>query len=196
MSSPSDPGRSLYPYNPDKAAPIFFAVFLAIVCAWNIHQSFLKYDRKKYGFTMTWTTVTWTGGFICRSISVWQPQSVKIFIAQIVLILMGPPLYAAAEYFILGRLMAYLPYHAPMHPERVMTTFSMLGAIVESITANGAANSAGDGDRATIEQGLRTLQAALILQAVVEGFFIFMVALLEYRCRKSGTLPRRIRPVF
>ena len=55
----------------------------------------------------------------------------------------GPPIYAAAEYNILGRLMNYLPMHAPFHPNRVVIVFIYLGALVESLTAAGAAMMAG-----------------------------------------------------
>lgn len=139
----------------------------------------------------------------------------------------GPPLYAAAEYFILGRLFAYLPYHSPIHPGRVVSTFMLLSVVVESLTANGAANISAASDpsedadvdkvKRQLQSGLRTmqvsvatdkivksiemlrellLQAALILQIGVESFFISLVALLQYRCSRTGPVPRRVRPVF
>ena len=188
---------SLYPYNPVKPAPIVFAVLLTLLGAYQIYQSFFKYPWKKFGLTMTWATSVWVGGFVCRSISVYNVQNVDLFIAQFVLVLMGPPLYAAAAYFILGRLLAYLPYHAPIHPGRVFSTFVILSAIVESLTANGAANSAGNGrDPGQRETGLNCLKGALILQCCVEAFFFSLVATLEYRCRKAGNFPRQIRVVF
>ena len=145
---------------------------------------------------MSWATAVWIGGFVCRSVSVYHQQNVNIFIAQFVLVLMGPPLYAAAEYFILSRLMAYLPYHAPIHPGRVVSTFLILSAIVESLTANGAANSAGTGRTPSqVRAGLACLKAALILQCCVEAFFFSLVATMEYRCRKAKNFPRHIRVV-
>ena len=146
---------------------------------------------------MTWATVVWIAGFICRSISIYNVQSVNIFIAQYVLVLMGPPLYAAAEYFILGRLLAYFPYHAPIHPGRVLSTFLLLSAIVESLTANGAAQSAGTGRKPGQRRaGLACLNGALILQCCIEAFFFSLVALLQYRCQRAKKFPRKIRPVF
>lgn len=145
---------------------------------------------------MTWATIVWIAGFVCRSISVNDVQNVNLFIAQFVLVLMGPPLYAAAEYFILGRMMAYLPYHAPLHPGRVFSTFAILSAIVESLTANGAANSAGTGRTPSqVRSGLACLKAALILQCCVEALFFSLVATMEYRCRRAGNFPRHIRIV-
>ena len=117
-----------------------------------------------------------------------------MYIAQYVLVLMGPPLYAAAEYFILGRLMAYLPYHAPMHPGRVLSTFITLSTCVESLTASGAANSSGTGRKPEQRKaGLDCLKAALILQCCIEALFFSLVVVLERRCRRSGAFPRHIR---
>lgn len=146
---------------------------------------------------MTWATSVWIGGFVCRSISVYHVQNVNLFIAQFVLIIIGPPLYAASEYFILGRLMAYFPYHAPIHPGRVLSTFLILSAIVESLTANGAANSAGTGrSPSQVKSGLNCIKAALILQCFIEATFFSLVALLHHRCRKAGHFTNRVRPVF
>jgi hypothetical protein len=119
----NDESWSLYPYEPNKPAPIIFAVLLSIIGTYQIYLSFFRYRWKKFGATMLWATSVWIAGFVCRSISVYNVQNVNIFIAQFVLIIVGPPLYAAAEYFILGRLMAYLPYYAPIHPGRVFSTF-------------------------------------------------------------------------
>ena len=80
---------SLYPYDPVKSAPIIFAVLLAVIGLYQIYQSFIQYRFKKFGFMMTWATSVWVAGFICRSISVHHVQSVNIFIAQFVLVLMG-----------------------------------------------------------------------------------------------------------
>lgn len=191
-----DDNWSLYTFNPNKSAPIAFAILLLIVGACQIYQSFFRYKWKKFGGMMLWATSVWIAGFICRAISVYNVQAVNIFIAQFVLIIVGPPLYAAAEYFILGRLMAYLPYHAPIHPGRVLSTFMILSGVVESLTANGAANSAGTGRRPSqVKNGLDCLKAALILQCFVEAFFFSMVATMEYRCRKAKVFPTHIRMV-
>lgn len=196
--STTDPNNdwSLYPYDPNKAAPILFAVIITLLGSSLIYQCFYRFHWKKFGAMMTWATLVWVVGFISRSISVHHVRSVGIFITQYVMILMGPPLYAAAEYFILGRLLAYLPYHTPIHPGRVFSTFVMLSVVVEALTGTGAGNSAGSGrDPKTREVGLDLLKAALILQCFIEVFFFSLVALLEYRCRQAKVFPKRIRIV-
>ena len=188
---------SLYPYDPVKPAPIIFAILLSAIGAYQVYLCFIKYRWKKFGITMIWATTVWVAGFVCRSISIYNVRDVNIFIAQFVLILAGPPIYAGSEYFILGRLMAYLPYHAPIHPGRVFSTFVILSAIVETLTANGAANSSGSGRKpGQRAAGLASLKSALILQCCIEVFFFSLVATLEYRCRKAKNFPRKIRIVF
>ncbi|KAI6850945.1 hypothetical protein KC332_g406 [Hortaea werneckii] len=197
---------SLYPYKPSKAAPILFAILLALLGITQIYQSFFKYHWKKFGFMMVWATTCWVAGFVCRAISVYNTQSVNIFIAQAVFVYVGPPLYAAAEYFILGRLFAYLPYHTPIHPGRVVSTFMLLSAVVESLTANGAANMSAASDpsddadldkvRSQMQSGLQTMQAALLLQIAVEAMYLSLVILLERRCRRAQAFPKQIQPVF
>jgi hypothetical protein len=142
----------------------------------------------------TWASVTWLAGFVTRAVSVFNPSNIALFIAQYVLVFVGPPLYAASEYFILGRLLAYLPYHAPLHPGRVMSTFLMLSAAVESLAASGAASMVSA--KATPEQrasAITRIKASLILQEALEACFFGMVVLVEYRCRKAGSFPRNVR---
>jgi hypothetical protein len=70
--------------------------------------------------------------------SSYHPSNQNVYIAQTCLVLGGPPIYAAAEYNILGRLMHYIPMHAPLNPNRLVTVFIYLGAAVESLTGAGA----------------------------------------------------------
>ncbi|KAK3116660.1 hypothetical protein LTR53_002707 [Teratosphaeriaceae sp. CCFEE 6253] len=181
-------GWSLYTYHANEGAPIFFAVFLATLGCYQIYQSFFRYRWKKFGSVMTWATTVWISGFVCRSISIHHGQNVNLFIAQYVLVLM--------EYFILSRLLAYLPYHAPIHPGRVLSTFIMLSTVVESLTASGASNSAGrDRTPSQRKAGLDCLKTALIIQCLIEALFFSLVALVERRCRQAGSFPERVRPV-
>lgn len=140
----------------------------------------------------TWASLVWIAGFITRALSAFTPSNVGLYIAQYVLIFIGPPLYAASEYFILGRLLAYLPYHTPLHPGRVLSTFLILSAIVESLAASGAASSASQKPGSQSSAIVR-IKISLILQEVVEVCFFGLVALVEYRCRRSGKFPRNVR---
>jgi len=185
---------SIYPYNPSKVLPVVFGVIVLGLALSLAHQSFRKYKWRSFGFMMTWASAVWIAGFVCREISVFNVQSVNIFIAQYALVITGPPIYAISEYFILGRLLAYLPYHAPIHPGRVLSTFWFLGMAVESLVANGAGNSAGPG-RGVAQRaaGIACIKAALILQAFIEALFFSLVGVLHYRCKRAGHFPHNVR---
>lgn len=90
--------------------------------------------------------------------------------------------------------MHYVPMHAPLHPHRVVVVFVYLGAAVESLTAAGAtliATSSGDLD--VQRRGGVLVSIALVLQAVVECFFMSLVALIHHRCIRARCLPPRVR---
>ncbi|MCJ1398997.1 hypothetical protein MMC11_002199 [Xylographa trunciseda] len=185
---------SMYPYDPSKALPVVFAVIVFGLSLSIAYQSLWKYKWLRFGCAMIWASSVWIAGFICREVSVFNVQSVNIFIAQYVLIIAGPPIYAISEYFILGRLLAYLPYHAPIHPGRVLSTFWFLSMAVESLVANGAGNSAGSG-RGVAQRaaGIACIKASLILQAFIEALYFSLVGLLHYRCKRAGHFPNNVR---
>ena len=72
----------------------------------------------------------------------------------------------------------------------------MLSGAVESLTANGAANSSGSGRLPSqVAIGLKCIKAGLLLQAVIEVGFLSLVALVERRCRRAGCFPGNVRVV-
>jgi hypothetical protein len=143
---------------------------------------------------MIWGGTVFTTGWILRTISTYNPSNLGLYIAQYVLIYAGPPIYTAAEYSVLGRLLRYLPMHAPLNPDRVMLLFIYLGAAVESLTAAGANLVAtAKGDTAQVHSGSTLISIALVLQVFIELLFISMVATLHRRCVSAGIFPRNVR---
>lgn len=190
---PQDGTWSLFPYKPVKALPMLFAVIFLTCSAVMIYQCIAKYAWKRYTFTMCFTCAVWAAGFGCRMVSIYKDENVDIFIAQYVLLFLGPPLFAGAEYFILGRVLAYVPYHTPIHPGRVLSTFIFLDAVVEALAANGATTGATAKTVNVRNSGLTRMLVSLILQAVLEVLFFSLVALVETRCRKAKLFPRNIQ---
>ncbi|KAF2221345.1 hypothetical protein BDZ85DRAFT_265230 [Elsinoe ampelina] len=190
---------SLYPYNPNKALPIVFAVLIFILGGLNAYQNFFRYKWQRFGFIMTWASTVWVAAFICRAISVRNVQNIPIFIAQYVMVLAGPPLYAAAESFILGRILAYLPYHAPIHPGRVLSTFLLISIVIEVLCNTGASNAIGRADPSDAQQiktGIAMYKAGFILQCLLEACFFSLTAWIHIRASKAGTLPKNIRTMI
>lgn len=150
-------------------------------------------------FFLFYAGLVFTAGWALRLASSYSPANKNLYIAQTVFILAGPPIYAGVEYNILGRLMHYLPQHAPLHPHRVVIVFIYLGALVESLTAAGASKMASS---TTIDEldsyktGSKLVSIALVLQGVVECFFVALVATIHRRCIKTRVFPKQIRSLI
>lgn len=190
-----DDDWSLYPYEPVKALPILFAVGFLTCGAIMVYQCLTRYGLKRYTYTMSFTSVVWAAGFGCRMASIYHDQNIDIFVGQYTLLFLGPPLFAGAEYFILGRVLAYVPYHTPIHPGRVLSTFIILDTIVEILAINGASAMASAKNVNERNSGVKRMLAALIMQAVLEVGFFSLVGLVEKRCRKAKLFPRNLRIV-
>lgn len=88
----------------------------------------------------------------------------------------------------------YIPYHSPIHPGRVFTTFIALGIAIEVITANGAVHVA-SADASESEQniGKGLLKAALIMQLALMAGFVALAGRFHYNCKRGGVLSKNIK---
>lgn len=198
-SNTTDPAPgtySIYPYSPNKELPIIFAVIISCLGGILLIQSLWKSYWPRFAWIATFASTVWVTGFIIRAISVWtidNQENVSLYIAQYVLILVGPALYAASESFLLGRLMAFLPYHAPIHPGRVLSTFIFFSVVVEALMGAGAGIASGaTHDQSTRDTGYALVCAGLILQGVLELAFISLTAYIHRRATVSGHASARI----
>ena len=197
MSEYGHPEDSLYAYQPSQALPIIFAVITLILGLALAYQSII-HRWHYFNYLTTLASLAWAGGFITRIITTFPYSDIQIYIklwiSQYVLIFMGPPLFAASESFILGRLLAYMPYHAPLHPGRTISTFVLVNAVVEALAVNGAVRaSSQDANDAQRALGSDFVQASLILQMTIEVCFIALVGIFERRSRRGGQFPRHVR---
>lgn len=190
-----DNSESYYLYNPSHALPIVFAALIGISWLMHIWQNF-RYHFWRVTYFMAWGGTVFMSGWIMRAVSSYNLANMATYSAQYVLILCGPPIYSAAEYNTLGRLMHYLPMHAPLNPSRLVYFFVYLGAAVESLTAAGAAKqSVAKDDIQKLRSGQNLVLVGLILQAVVEVLFMTMVGMMHYRCAHSNMMTRKVRNV-
>ncbi len=131
LSSRSVQTVGLYPYQPNKVLPIIFAALIAFSLALHTYQNLSvsrpftltillmigsRYRFWRVTFFMFYAGLVFLCGWILRAISSHVPSHLGLFIAQTILTYAAPPIYAAAEYNTLGRLMFYLPMHAPLNP--------------------------------------------------------------------------------
>lgn len=97
------------------------------------------------------------------------------------------PLYELGNYQVLGRILYYVPQHAPIHPGRVLTTFTAISAVVEALNGNGASYSTNQSlPESKQNTGKALLKAALIIQIVVIVLFVMLAAVFQRRCAKAG----------
>lgn len=86
-----------------------------------------------------------------------------------------------------------MPYHSPIHPGRVLTTFAAISTVVETLNSNGAAYVANSSlSLAKHNTGKSLIKAALVLQLVVLSLFVLLAATFHRKCRKAGLLPKNL----
>lgn len=111
------------------------------------------------------------------------------------------PLYELSNYYVLGRILYYVPYLSPLHPGRVLTTFSFISCIVEVLNGTGASYSANTSlpqDKQNLGHNL--FKAALLIQIVVIAAFLALAITFHRRCRRRGinspTLYKALRTLY
>ncbi|KAI9043665.1 putative RTA1 domain protein [Aspergillus affinis] len=185
---------SLWFYAPNKGAPIAFAILFAISGIIHGYQCH-KYKSWKVTGLLPWSALLFTAGFVMRTIGAFGHwDDLGVFISSTVLLLAGPPVYEGANFFILGRILYYIPYHSPIHPGRVFTTFIAMGILIEVLTANGASlvanTSNSEGSQNT---GKALLKAALILQIALMVGFMALATRFYYNCSRGGVLNTKVK---
>lgn len=136
-------------------------------------------------------------GFATRLFGAYHTSNLGILIASVVLIMSGPPVYALINYFVLSRILYYMPYLAPMHPGRVATTFIGLDGVCEILIGSGAwrmANSSlTDSQR---QVGANMVMASLCLQATLFAGFGVLAALFHRKASRAGVLKKDLKTVL
>jgi hypothetical protein len=106
---------------------------------------------------------------------------------------MTRPLYELSNYFTLSRILYYVPYHSPIHPGRVFTTFGAISSIIEALNANGAAYVANSSlPQSKQDVGKALLKSALVLQLGVLASFFLLAITFHRRCKKANLLPANL----
>lgn len=136
-------------------------------------------------------------GFFVREIGAYHTDNLTYLVASTVLVMSGPPVYALINYFILSRILFYIPYLAPMHPGRVATTFVGLDAVCEILIAQGAwrmANSSMTEKQRKL--GANLVTASLSLQIALFGSFGILAAHFHLRANRAKVLSKDLQSVL
>lgn len=106
------------------------------------------------------------------------------------------PVFAGANYFVLGRSLYFIPWLSPIHPGRVVTTFIGLDVVIEVLISNGASkfadSSLGPSQR---RAGVILVKVGLILQAVSFTGYVLLLAIWHARVKRAGLLSQMLRTV-
>lgn len=145
-------------------------------------------------------------GFAARSYGAFNFDDIPAYITGTILVYAAPyvssaaplklqhkanpphrPILELANYHILGRIMYYVPYCAPLHPGRVLTTFGSLSFLVEVLNGIGVAwLTRPDGKEEFTKIGDALTKASLLLQLGVITMFCILAALFQLRCNRAG----------
>lgn len=107
------------------------------------------------------------------------------------------PLYELSNYFVLSRCLYYIPYHSPIHPGRVLTTFAAISTVIEVLNAQAArivANTKNTPQE--LNTGHKLLKAALVMQLTVLALFVALTLTFHRNCKKAKLLPKNLAAVL
>ncbi|KAK1975398.1 RTA1 domain-containing protein [Colletotrichum cereale] len=182
---------SYFFYAPNKGAPFFFAVAFAASGILHFWQCY-HYKFFKVTGLFAFCCLIYTVGFAVRIYGAWNYDNLDTFIVTVCLVYAAPPLLELANYHILGRVLYYVPYCSPLHPGRVLSTFAVFSAIVESLNGWGASYSANQSlSPQEMATGHALIKASLLLQVFVVACFVVLAATFQRRCAQAGVAARR-----
>ncbi|KAA8641474.1 uncharacterized protein ATNIH1004_001939 [Aspergillus tanneri] len=187
---------SLYIYAPNKWAPIIFTFGFTISGLFHLWQCH-RYKCFKLMWLHIACCIMFTIGFATREYGAFNymdsDANLAVYIVSTCMIYMAPPILELANYHILGHVLYYIPYHSPMHPGRVFTTFGMLSTIVEVMNALGVSNLANHKlPESRRKTGEILMKASLIVQVGVLLLFCVLAAIFQRRCVRDGIWTRRV----
>jgi hypothetical protein len=146
---------------------------------------------------MPWAALLLTTGFILREIGAFDYSNIPLFIAESVMIMSGPPVYAGINYLVLSRVLFYVPYLSPIHPGRVLTTFLAADVVCEILIINGVQKIVDSRfSEHTREIGNALTKAGLLLQVICFVLFILLAAVFHRRTVREGVCSKNIRTVL
>ncbi|KAI0879838.1 RTA1 like protein-domain-containing protein [Annulohypoxylon maeteangense] len=177
---------SIWFYAPDKGAPIFFAV--AFTASGSVHfWQAMNYKSWRLTGLYFLCSLLFVAGFIARILGAFDYTKLIYYVVSSCLIYAAPPLYELCNYYVLGRVLYFVPYHSPIHPGRVLTTFAAISTVIETLSGIGAAYQSIRTLPVDLQQtGQTLLKVALIMQLVVVCLFLALAVTFHMRCLRNG----------
>ncbi|KAI2463143.1 RTA1 like protein [Annulohypoxylon bovei var. microspora] len=185
----STPTFVFYRYKPSIVAAILFIILFAISAL--LHIGVLVRKRTWYFIPFVIGCLFETVGYVGRAMS--SPEYPNFtqnpYIIQSVLLLLGPTLFSASIYMILGRLVVHLEAQScSMIKPRWLTKFFVLGDILSFFAQGGGgglltqAKSEDD-----VTRGEHIIVAGLCIQILFFGFFMIVTLVFHRRISVKPT---------
>ncbi|KAL2840614.1 RTA1 like protein-domain-containing protein [Aspergillus pseudodeflectus] len=180
-----------YEYNPSAGAAIPFAALFALSTAIHIWQMIRA--RTWYLIPFIIGGLFEAIGYLCRFISAQQTPdwTLQPYIGQTLLILLGPSLFAASVYMLLGRIIRTLNAGSlsPIRPTWLTKIFVAGDVISFLMQSGGGGMMAGAKDADRSKMGQNMILGGLFVQILFFGLFI-VVSIIFHRRMLSTPLHR------
>ena len=187
---------SVWIYAPNKALPIVFLVLYSITTILHTYQT-IHFKSWYTTLLLPIAGLCIVVGLAVREAGAYDYTSVTLVIVSTIFAMTGPVLFAAANYFILGRTLYYIPWLSPIHPGRVITTFSALDGLCEILLGQGASRVVNTKlSESKREVGADLMKASLLLQASLFIGYFALAIVFHVRAKKAGVLNRNLRIVL
>ncbi|KAK7960303.1 RTA1 like protein-domain-containing protein [Apiospora saccharicola] len=179
-----------YAYQPSMAGAVILTVLFGLSCIWRIKQ--MIQSRTWYFIPFVIGCLFETVGYIGRALSSSEsfPNfNLNPYIVQSLLILLGPTLFAASIYMILGRLICLLDADAySMIPPRWLTKVFVLGDVLSFFAQGGGGGMLTTAKTpADVQRGNNVILGGLGIQVLFFGGFCVVTAVFHLRIRRQPT---------
>ncbi|KAK4038305.1 protein RTA1 [Parachaetomium inaequale] len=183
------PKRKYYDYDPSLIVNAIFIGLFAVVTAGHLWLMVRK--RTWYFLAFTIGCLFQAGGYGARVVAYTETPvfTLPVYVAQTLLILLAPGLYAASIYMVLGRLIRLLDAdkHSPIRVNWLTKLF-VLGDVLSFVMqgAGGALRASADTEDEE-NMGKYIIIGGLAVQLVFFGLFILATVLFHVRITREPT---------
>ncbi|PYH30152.1 RTA1 domain-containing protein [Aspergillus neoniger CBS 115656] len=176
----------LYRYTPSLAAAILFIALFIFITAYHAYQ--MAQARAWYFTCFVLGGIFQVIGYIARALAHNNTQSVPIYAMQAILILLAPPLYAAAIYMTLGRLITLLDAERlSLVPIRWLTAVFVTGDVLSFLLQGAGGGIMASGTLSGMTTGENVIMGGLAVQLIFFSVFVIIATLFHYRIHQNPT---------
>ncbi|KAL4884933.1 RTA1 like protein-domain-containing protein [Aspergillus karnatakaensis] len=182
----SDDDHNIYGYNPSIPAAAIFIVLFGASTGYHIYQ--IVRAKALYFIPFVIGGIFQVLGYLFRILSNNDTGSIPKYALQTVLILLGPALYAASIYMVLGRLIVHLD--AQEHSlvrVKWMTKIFVTGDVISFLMQCGGGGLMSGDNPDSRKTGETITIIGLVVQVIFFGFFLITAIIFHIRINKAPT---------